>query len=94
MTCRRRAKTDLLSKRASVTVFYGHIHQEHHQVTGNIAHHSARSLVFPNPAPGSVAKKAPLAWDATSVDHGLGYREVKLANGAATIREVPYQSRR
>jgi hypothetical protein len=31
----------------NVTVFYGHIHQEHHQMTGHIAHHSAKSLMFP-----------------------------------------------
>jgi hypothetical protein len=30
----------------NVTVFYGHIHQEHHHMTGHIAHHSAKSLVF------------------------------------------------
>src|SRR5260221_10187006 len=34
----------LLQTHDTVTVFYGHIHQEHHQMTGNIAHHSAKSL--------------------------------------------------
>jgi hypothetical protein len=36
----------LLSSRRHVTVFYGHIHQEHHHMTGHIAHHSAKSLIF------------------------------------------------
>jgi 3',5'-cyclic AMP phosphodiesterase CpdA len=42
---------ELLMPFANVTVFYGHIHQEHHQMTGHIAHHSAKSLIFPLPAP-------------------------------------------
>src|SRR6266581_3036215 len=47
---------DLLMPHKNVTVFYGHIHQEHHQMTGHIAHHSAKSLIFPLPAPGSQPK--------------------------------------
>jgi 3',5'-cyclic AMP phosphodiesterase CpdA len=31
---------ELLMPHPNVTVFYGHIHQEHHQMTGHIAHHS------------------------------------------------------
>ncbi len=34
-----------------VTVFYGHIHQEHYQLTGHIPHHAAKSLMFPLPRP-------------------------------------------
>jgi len=40
----------------NVTVFYGHIHQEHHHMTGHIAHHSAKSLIFPLIAPRSKPK--------------------------------------
>ena len=69
---------EILSQHDNVTVFYGHIHQEHHQTTGRIQHHSARSLVFPLPAPGSAPKRAPLQWDASAADHGLGYREIDL----------------
>lgn len=29
----------------NVVVFYGHIHQEHHHMTGHIAHHAANSLM-------------------------------------------------
>jgi hypothetical protein len=61
---------DVLLQRKYVTVFYGHIHQEHHHSTGAIAHHAARSLIFPLPAPGSQPKRAPLAWNATGPDHG------------------------
>ena len=35
-------------------------------MTGNIAHHSARSLMFPQPAPGAAPKKGPLPWDPNS----------------------------
>lgn len=84
---------EILAKRPNVTVFYGHIHQEHHQMTGAIAHHSARSLIFPLPAPGSVPKKAPLPWDPTSPDHGLGYRVVEAKRESFEIREVPYRFR-
>nr|WP_173805714.1 metallophosphoesterase [Leptothrix sp. C29] len=59
-----------------VTVFYGHIHQEHHQMTAHIAHHAARSLIFPLPAPLSQDKRAPLAWDAGMPYRGLGWRSV------------------
>ena len=81
---------DLLARRDDVTVFYGHIHQEHHQVTGKIAHHAARSLVFPLPAPGSVPKKGPLPWDPASPDHGLGWRSI-AREGAVPVRiaEIP-----
>ncbi len=66
----------ILAKYPSVTVFYGHIHQEHHKMTGAIRHHSAKSLIFPLPAPGSVPKKSPLPWDPEHPNQGLGYRSV------------------
>lgn len=82
---------EILSARDNVTVFYGHIHQELHRVTGKIAHHSARSLMFPLPAPGSVAKKAPLPWDASSPDHGLGWRSIAMQGASMRISEVPFR---
>ena len=75
----------VLSERENVTVFYGHIHQEHHRTTGRIAHHAARSLIFPLPAPGSVPKRAPLPWDPASPTHGIGYRRVE-PDGSAGFR--------
>ena len=64
-----------------VTVFYGHIHQEHHHLTGHIPHHAAKSLMFPLPAPGSVPKKAPIPWDPTKPYNGLGFRTVQVKAG-------------
>ena len=76
-----------------VTVFYGHIHQEHHHATAHIEHHSAKSLIFPLPAPGSQPKREPLRWDAAQPYRGLGYREVAAKNPppAYAITEFPVQ---
>lgn len=81
----------LLMPYANVTVFYGHIHQEHHHQTGHIAHHAAKSLIFPLPAPGSQDKRTPLPWDASAPNKGLGFREVEAEPGAARyeITELP-----
>ena len=68
-----------------VTVFYGHIHQENHHEPGHIAHHSAKSLIFPLPAPGSVPKKAAVPWDPEHPARGLGYREIDVKGKARTV---------
>jgi Calcineurin-like phosphoesterase len=67
----------LLMPFENVTVFYGHIHQEHHHRTAHIAHHSAKSLIFPLPAPGSQPNRTPLPWDAGAPYKGLGFREIE-----------------
>ena len=82
---------ELLMPFANVTVFYGHIHQEHHQMTGHIAHHSAKSLIFPLPAPGSQPNRTPLPWDASTPYKGLGFREIEAeaAGRALKVTEFP-----
>jgi len=74
-----------------VTVFYGHIHQEHHHATGHIEHHSAKSLIFALPVAGSQPKRTPLPWDAAHPYQGLGFREVtaKRSPTAYAITELP-----
>jgi 3',5'-cyclic AMP phosphodiesterase CpdA len=81
----------LLMPYANVTVFYGHIHQAHHRMTGHIAHHAAQSLIFPLPAPGSQDKRTPLAWDAAAPYRGLGWRTITEARqgSAVTFSEQP-----
>jgi hypothetical protein len=74
---------ELLMPHSNVTVFYGHIHQEHHHMTGHIAHHSARSLIFPLPAPGSQPKRTPLPWDPAQPYRGLGFREIEAEDKGA-----------
>jgi hypothetical protein len=64
---------EILTPYENATVFYGHIHQEHHQMTGKIAHHAAESLIFPFPLAGSQPKRTPVAWDATHPYKGLGF---------------------
>jgi len=68
---------EILMPYRNVTVFYGHIHQENHHMTQHIAHHSAKSLIFPLPAPGSQPKRDPIKWDASAPYRGLGFREIE-----------------
>lgn len=84
---------DLLMPHTNVTVFYGHIHQEHHHMTGHIAHHSAKSLIFALPVAGSQPKRTPLPWDPAQPYRGLGFREVTAETKAAEYRvvELPVQ---
>ena len=77
---------ELLLAFPHVSVFYGHIHQEHHHMTGHIAHHAAKSLIFPLPAPASQPKRTPLPWDAAQPYRGLGFREVEAKVGTAQYR--------
>jgi Calcineurin-like phosphoesterase len=81
---------DLLLPHKQVTVFYGHIHQEHHHQTEHIVHHAAKSLIFPLPAPGSVPKKVPLVWDPAAPFKGLGYREIDLPRPEGDPRLVEF----
>ena len=82
---------ELLMPFKNVTVFYGHIHQEHHQMTGHIAHHAAKGLMFPLPAPGSQPNRAPLPWDPAQPYKGLGFRgvEADLDETRYTLTEFP-----
>jgi predicted phosphodiesterase len=77
---------DALMPYTNVTVFYGHIHQENHHMTGHIAHHSAKGLMFALPAPMSVPKKAPIPWDAAAPYKGLGFRDIE-----ADVKETKYE---
>jgi hypothetical protein len=67
---------ELLTPYRNTTVFYGHIHQEHHHVTGHIAHHAAKGLMFALPAPGSQPNRTPVPWDPAQPYKGLGFRGV------------------
>jgi hypothetical protein len=77
---------DILMQYPKVTVFYGHIHQEHHHMTGHIAHHSAKSLIFPLPAPGSQPARTPLPWDPAQPNRGLGFREIEAEPDVANYK--------
>ena len=85
------AAIEALMPHEYVTVFYGHIHQEHHHRTGHVDHHAATSLIFPLPAPMSVPKKAPVPWDPAHPFRGLGFRTVTVGRGGRElpVREIP-----
>jgi len=80
------AVINALTPYQNVAVFYGHIHQEHHHMTGHIAHHAAKSLMFPLPAPGSAPKRMPVPWDPAVPYKGLGLREVE-----AEVKKAKYE---
>ncbi len=84
------AVVDLLMPYQHVTVFYGHIHQEHHHMTGHIAHHSAKSLIFPLPVPGSQEKRTPLPWDASTPYKGLGFREIEAEDSGFDFKVTEF----
>ncbi len=78
---------ELLMPYQNVVVFYGHIHQEHHHMTGHIAHHAARSLIFPQAAPGTAPRRPPPPpFDASLAP--LGTRDVAMG-AKVTITELP-----
>jgi len=84
---------DLLLPMEHVTVFYGHIHQEHHKMTGHIAHHAAKGLMFPLPVAGSQPKRDPLPWDPSHPYQGLGFRDIEaeLSETNFKLTELPVQ---
>ena len=60
-------------------------------MTGHIAHHAAKGLMFPLPAPGSQPKREPVRWDPAQPYRGLGFREVEAETGGKKygIEEMP-----
>jgi 3',5'-cyclic AMP phosphodiesterase CpdA len=75
----------------NVTVFFGHIHQELHHMTGHIAHHAARSLMFALPTPQTPGTRTPVPWDSAQPEQGLGYRSVEAKTEVASyaLTEIP-----
>ena len=72
----------------NVTVFYGHIHHEHHHMTGHIAHHATTSTMFPLGPVGTVAQKTQTPWNAAKPYQGLGWRTVQAdASGLLRFQE-------
>jgi len=82
---------DLLTPYHNVTVFFGHIHQELHHMTGHISHHSARSTMFALPTPETSGMRQPVPWDPARPNAGLGYRSVEAGTHVAdyTLSEMP-----
>jgi 3',5'-cyclic AMP phosphodiesterase CpdA len=83
------AAVDALTAYRNVTVFYGHIHHEHHHRTGHIEHHAAKAVMFPLSPVGTAPQKTQLPWDAAQPFKGLGFRSVQAsaADTAPKLRE-------
>jgi 3',5'-cyclic-AMP phosphodiesterase len=68
---------DLLKRFGSVTVLNGHIHQVVQKIEGNMTFHTARSIAFPLPAPGTAPKPGPMVVPADQLRSVLGLTSVK-----------------
>jgi 3',5'-cyclic AMP phosphodiesterase CpdA len=77
---------ELLMPYANVSVFYGHIHQARLDRTRHIDHYSAKGLMYPLPAPGSVPKKIQVPWDASKPYNGLGFHGIN-----AKVKDIRYK---
>jgi len=75
---------DLLMPFKNVTVFYGHVHHEHHHNTGHIHHHASKAVMFPLSPVGSMANKTQLPWNAAQPYNGLGWRTVRATSSGAS----------
>jgi 3',5'-cyclic AMP phosphodiesterase CpdA len=68
----------LLQRFKNVKIFYGHIHQEREDDEDGFIQYAAPGMMFPLPAPGSVASPGPLPWDPAHPYRELGFRTVKI----------------
>lgn len=62
-------------------------------MTGHIAHHAAKGLMFPLPVAGSQAQRTPLPWDPAQPYRGLGFRDIEAEAHEAKFKltELPVQ---
>ena len=78
----------LLKRFGSVTVLNGHIHQLIQKVEGNITFHTANSLAFPQPAPGSAPSPGPMLVPAEKLRTFLGVTSVSVVAGKEALALV------
>jgi 3',5'-cyclic AMP phosphodiesterase CpdA len=71
----------LLKRFGSVTVLNGHIHQIVQKVEGNMTFHTARSIGFPQPAPGTAPGPGPMTVPAEQLRSLLGIASVEVRTG-------------
>ena len=79
----------LLKPFKNVKLFFGHIHQTREDDQDDFTQYAAPGMMFPLPAPGSVASPNPLPWDAAHPYRALGFRTVSidLKSHKFTIKE-------
>ncbi len=83
------AAIEMLLAHRNVTVFYGHVHHEHHHMTGHIAHHASMAVMFPLAPVGTAPQKTQLPWDESRPFKGLGWRSVAVASDRVSPAERP-----
>lgn len=78
----------LLARFDAVTVLNGHIHQVIEHTEGKIRFATANATAYPQPAPGAAPKPGPLTLPHDQLLGVIGYREVEMYGGDATLHEV------
>lgn len=73
------------------TVFYGHVHHEHHAAAGGLVHHAATALMIPLYPAGTKPDRTMRPWDKAHPYAGMGWRTVSMrGRGAAwEMQEQP-----
>jgi 3',5'-cyclic AMP phosphodiesterase CpdA len=78
---------EMLMPYENVTVFYGHIHHEHHTTANGVVHHATQSLMIPLFPAGTRAERTMVPWDSKRPYAGMGWRTVS-ARGRGAAWEV------
>ncbi len=76
---------EMLRPYGSVTILNGHIHQIQQKVEGNITFHTARSLAYPQPAPGAAPSPGPMTVPADQLRDYLGITSVNVLRGKHSL---------
>jgi len=76
-----------LLRPARATVFYGHIHHEHHTTAGGLVHHAGTALMIPLYPAGTRPERTMVPWDAAAPYRGMGFRTVS-ARGRGSAWEM------
>lgn len=69
------------------TVFYGHIHHEHHTTAVGAVHHATTSLMIPLHPAGTRPDRTTVPWDPKRPYQGMGWRTVS-ARGRGSAWEI------
>jgi 3',5'-cyclic-AMP phosphodiesterase len=77
-----------LKRFGSVTVLNGHIHQIMQKVEGNVTFHTAASIAFPQPKPGTAPSPGPMTVPADQLRSLLGITDVTYKRGGHTLAVV------
>jgi Icc protein len=77
-----------LKRFGSVTVLNGHIHQIMQKVEGNVTFHTAASIAFPQPKPGTAPSPGPMTVPADQLRSLLGITDVHYKHGEHALAVV------